>query len=150
MSGDVQGGGATSVPTSAAATVQAGPVVRAGPPTARHAGRRRRPSGAPPPLPRSLGSTGKGWLALIVAVLVVLVLARWSPSVRRLIEQVDTAILRAIAEIRVSWLTDLFRAVDRIGLGWSFTVLALALIVALLVLRRWRHLFTYLGGVFEA
>ena len=67
---------------------------------------------------------------------------------RRLIDQVDAAILRAIAEIRVSWLTDLFQAVDRLGLGWSFTVLALALIAAMLVLRRWRHLFTYLGGVF--
>jgi hypothetical protein len=149
MSGDVQPAEATSVPSSArSTTVEHASSRPAVPPTAKHAGRRRRPSGAPPPLPRSLGTTGKGWLALMLAVVVVLVLARWSASVRRLIEQVDTAILRAIAEIRVSWLTDLFRAVDRIGLGWSFTVLALALIVTLLVFRRWRHLFTYLGGVF--
>ena len=147
MSGDVR---PTTAPAPSAPVPTAGqdPLVAAGPPTARHAGRRRRPSGAPPPLPRSLGSTGKGWLALILAVVAVLILARLFAGVRRLIEQVDTAILLAIARIRTPWLTDVFKGIDRIGLGWSFTVLALALIVALLVFRRWRHLFTYLGGVF--
>ena len=40
------------------------------PPTVERARRRRRPSGAPPPLPRDLGSTGKAWLLTAVAALV--------------------------------------------------------------------------------
>ena len=83
----------------------------------------------------------------MVAIVAVLILARIFPGVRRLIDQIDTAILRAIARIRTPWLTDVFKGIDRIGLGWSFTVLALALIIALLVFRRWRHLFTFMGGV---
>ena len=146
MSGDVRPTTAPA-PSAPVTTAEQDPLVAAGPPTARHAGRRRRPSGAPPPLPRSLGSTGKGWLALVVAIVAVLILARIFPGVRRLIDQIDTAILRAIARIRTPWLTDVFKGIDRIGLGWSFTVLALALIIALLVFRRWRHLFTFLAGV---
>ena len=38
-----------------------------GPTTARRSGRHRRPSGAAPPLPRNLGSTGKGLLVVMVA-----------------------------------------------------------------------------------
>ena len=74
------------------------------------------------------------------------------PHLRRasggLIDQIDAAILRAIARIRTPWLTDVFKGIDRIGLGLvGHRRLALALIVALLVFRRWRHLFTFLGGV---
>ena len=80
-------------------------------------GRRRRPTGAPPPLPRSLGTTGKFWLAVLAVftgwVLVLLV----SPTARRVTDQADAAVLRRVAELRTAWLTDVATAVDRVATG---------------------------------
>ena len=65
----------------------------------------------------------------------------------RLVNQVDAAILRQIAGLRTEWLTDVADGIDRVGSGWTITVIAIALLVALVVLRRWRHLFTFLGAI---
>ena len=122
----------------------------AGPTTARRTGRHRRPSGAAPPLPRSLGSTGKGLLVVLAALLIWVIVAAASPAARRVTDQLDAFVLRLIAHLRTPWLTTVFRGIDRIGIGWLLTVASLLLIVALIVLRRWRHLFTFLGSVLVA
>ena len=119
----------------------------AGPTTARRSGRHRRPSGAAPPLPRSLGSTGKGLLVALAAMLGWVVVAAVSPAARRGTDRLDAFFLRLIAHLRTPWLTTVFRGIDRVGIGWLVTVASLLLIVALIVLRRWRHLFTFLGSV---
>jgi membrane-associated phospholipid phosphatase/tRNA A-37 threonylcarbamoyl transferase component Bud32 len=109
--------------------------------------RRRRPTGAAPPLPRSLGASGKLWLVALAMlsswVLVLLV----SPSARRFTDRVDAAILRPIARSRTAWLTDLATAYDRLLTGWTLTLLAVGVLVAQMVFRRWRHLFTTLASI---
>jgi membrane-associated phospholipid phosphatase/tRNA A-37 threonylcarbamoyl transferase component Bud32 len=117
------------------------------PPTARRSRRRRRPSGARPPLPRQLGRTGKGWLVAMFVLVAWMVVALVSSWARRVTDQVDAALLRPLARMRTDWLTELFRAIDRIATGWSMFVVAAALIVAMVVFRRWRHLFTFLASV---
>ena len=67
---------------------------------------------------------------------------RW----RALVNQVDSAVLRQFAGLRSEWLTDLADGIDRVGSGWTVSVIGFALLLALVVLRRWRHLFTFLGA----
>ena len=50
-----------------------------------------------------------------------------------------------IAELRTDWLTDVDDGIDRVGSGWAMTSCGFGLLVALMVFRRWRHLFTFLG-----
>jgi tRNA A-37 threonylcarbamoyl transferase component Bud32/membrane-associated phospholipid phosphatase len=117
-------------------------------PTTVHRTRRlRRPSGAPPPLPRHFGRSGRGWMALLAAVIVWLVVTSQSLAARRATDQVDAFISRALAGVRTPWLTRLARGVDRVATGWTLFFVAIALLVATLVFRRWRHLFTFLGSV---
>jgi tRNA A-37 threonylcarbamoyl transferase component Bud32 len=110
-------------------------------------GRRRRPTGAPPPLPRSLGTTGKIWLAALAVftgwVLVLLI----SPTARRATDQADAAVLRRVADVRTGWLTDIATAFDRIATGWTLTALAVGVLVLQIAFRRWRHLFTFLASI---
>jgi membrane-associated phospholipid phosphatase/tRNA A-37 threonylcarbamoyl transferase component Bud32 len=117
------------------------------PATARRTRRRRRPSGARPPLPRSIGSTGKGWLIVLIVLATWIVVTLVSPRARRLTDEVDAAILRAIARLRVEWLSELFRGIDRAATGWTMFVVAALLLVAMVAFRRWRHLFTFLATV---
>jgi membrane-associated phospholipid phosphatase len=117
------------------------------PPTAKRTGRRRRPTGAPPPLPRSIGTSGKGWLAALLVLVVWLVVTLNSQWARRVTDEVDAAILRGIARLRTGWLSDVMRAVDRAATSWGTFVAAVVLLVAMVVFKRWRHLFTYLISV---
>jgi membrane-associated phospholipid phosphatase len=110
-------------------------------------GRRRRPTGAPPPLPRSIGGSGRGWLIALALLVVWAVITSLSAWARRATEQVDAAILRAIAGLRTEWATTVFRAIDRAATGWTMSVAALVLLLSMVVFRRWRHLFTFLGSV---
>jgi tRNA A-37 threonylcarbamoyl transferase component Bud32/membrane-associated phospholipid phosphatase len=109
--------------------------------------RRRRPTGAPPPLPRSLGTTGKLWvitLAAIVGWILVLLASAWA---RRATDRVDAAILRQIARARTGWLTDVATAYDRVLTGWTLLVVAMTVIALQMAFRRWRHLFTFLASI---
>ncbi|MEA2843460.1 MAG: hypothetical protein QOJ69_1131, partial [Actinomycetota bacterium] len=109
--------------------------------------RRRRPTGAAAPLPRSIGSSGKALLVASALLLVWVVgVANWAWA-RRGTDQADAAVLRQFARARTAWLTDVMSGVQRMGSGWWVTVVALGLIVALLALKRWRHLFTLLGSI---
>jgi tRNA A-37 threonylcarbamoyl transferase component Bud32/membrane-associated phospholipid phosphatase len=113
----------------------------------RRARRRRRPTGAAPPLPRSLGTTGKLWaiaLALMVAAIGILLV---SAQAQRAVDVADAAVLRAIAVLRTPWLTTAARGVDRVATGWIFTALAVTVLVGMVAFRRWRHLFTFLAAI---
>jgi membrane-associated phospholipid phosphatase/tRNA A-37 threonylcarbamoyl transferase component Bud32 len=109
-----------------------------------HARRRRRPAGTAPPLPRSLGVTGGGWLAVLGFQLAWVVAAAISPAARRLTDRVDAAVTRAVVSLRTSWLTEIAEEIDQVGSGWLVTIVGLGLLVAIMVFKRWRHLFTYL------
>jgi membrane-associated phospholipid phosphatase/tRNA A-37 threonylcarbamoyl transferase component Bud32 len=119
-----------------------------GPPTAKHGRRRRRPTGAPPPLPRSLGTSGKTWRALEVALLVWVPAALSIEPVLRFAERADIRFLREVAELRTPWLTDIAVRADRLATGWALTITGGALVVALMVFRRWRHLLTFVVSLF--
>jgi membrane-associated phospholipid phosphatase len=117
-------------------------------PTTVHRTRRlRRPSGAPPPLPRHIGTSGRGWIAFLLAVVVWLAITLESPEARRATDQADAFVSRGLAGIRTGWLTRLVRGIDRVATGWTLFFVAVALLVATIVFRRWRHLFTFLGSV---
>ena len=128
-------------PPSAVPTSGHGPAV----PTGRR--RRRRPTGAAPPLPRSIGTSGRGWLVALIVLVAWSIVTYVSAWARRATDQVDAAILRAIAALRADWATPVFRAIDRAATGWTMFVAALVLLSAMILCRRWRHLFTFLGSV---
>ena len=116
-------------------------------PTAQRTRRRRRPSGAPPPLPRQIGRTGRGWMVVTVVLVAWLLVALPSSWARRVTDQVDHALLRGIVELRTEWLTTAARGIDRMATGWTLSVVTMLLLVATVVCKRWRHLFTFLGCV---
>jgi tRNA A-37 threonylcarbamoyl transferase component Bud32/membrane-associated phospholipid phosphatase len=117
------------------------------PPPAHAERRRRRPSGAPPPLPRQIGRSGRGWIAVAVLLCGWAVVMLVSPAARRITDRLDSQALRAISEVRTGWLTNVARAIDRVSTGWTMFVIAIALIVATVICKRWRHLFTFLATV---
>jgi membrane-associated phospholipid phosphatase/tRNA A-37 threonylcarbamoyl transferase component Bud32 len=117
------------------------------PPTAKRTRRQRRPTGAPPPLPRSIGTSGKTWLIVVVVSTAWIVVTLQSEGARRTTTEIDAAILRWFARMRTDWMTDIARAINRVAIGWTIFVVAVLLLVALLVFRRWRHLFTFLASV---
>jgi membrane-associated phospholipid phosphatase/tRNA A-37 threonylcarbamoyl transferase component Bud32 len=114
----------------------------AAPPASRR--RQRRPSGAPPPLPRSVGSTGKVWLGLAAVAAVVLI---WVPVAAqpRVAEHAETEVLRGLANLRTPWLSDVMGVVNATG-RVATPVLGLGTLLALVGVRRWRHVFTYVGA----
>src|SRR2546421_4147101 len=97
---------------------------------ARWGRRRRRPSGAPPPLPRKLGVTGGMWVVLIVLACAGAIVVHSVQPAMRLLDRVDTWWLRILADLRGPWLTHVMRGIDDAGTGWVLTVFALGLVCA--------------------
>ena len=118
------------------------------PPTATRTRRRRRPSGAPPPLPKHIGTTGTGWLVAVGVLFLWAVLAHNVVAVGRVTDRFDSAILRQVARVRTGWLTNVADAVASGFSLWVATLAILALMILLMVFRRWRHLFILLGCMF--
>jgi tRNA A-37 threonylcarbamoyl transferase component Bud32 len=120
------------------------PVARPAPPAIQRVRRRRRPSGEPPPLPRHLAASGKWWLALSVAILVTwtVVVATGTVTV---FDVVDTRILQALAGIRSPALTDVAQVAGVLADTRALQVLWVGNILLLVVFRRWRHLFVWVG-----
>ena len=104
--------------------------------------RRRRPSGEPPPLPRQLHTSGKGWLLLVGVVVVAAVLVGNVQPTAVAADVVDHAVLSTFAGIRTPWLTQAARAVGVLSNPAPLGMFAVwwATLAVLLVWRRWRHL----------
>src|SRR5215831_1045085 len=108
--------------------------------------RRRRPTGAPPPLPHHLQTSGVGWLVAAV-LLVGLALAVFAPGLRGpavAVTVADDAIVRWLGDLHAPGLEVLWQGLAYGGSWWTLTALEAGLLVALLVLRRWRHLLVWL------
>ncbi len=117
-------------------------------PAVRRTSLRRRPTGAPPPLPHPVSLTTRAWLVLAVVVLtgVILISVR-APSLR-LDNQVNSAVLKLFARARTPWLTDVASGISAAGSGWGATVAGLSAVVLTIVFRRWRHLLVFLCSLF--
>jgi tRNA A-37 threonylcarbamoyl transferase component Bud32/membrane-associated phospholipid phosphatase len=114
----------------------------------RGAGRRRRPSGEPPPLPRQLGVSGRVWIALAASLPAVVGVLLAYGALGVAFDRWDSALLRQVAVLRTDWLTTLMVAVNTVLVSrWTMGILRLSTIVALVGLRRWRHLAIFLGCV---
>jgi tRNA A-37 threonylcarbamoyl transferase component Bud32 len=119
------------------ASLPPGPAVRRTP-------RRRRPTGAPPPLPHPISVTTRAWLVLAVVVLAgVIVISVRAPSLR-LDDQVSAAVLRLFARARTPWLTGIANGIVAAGSGWGATVIGLSAVALTMTFRRWRHLLVFL------
>jgi membrane-associated phospholipid phosphatase/tRNA A-37 threonylcarbamoyl transferase component Bud32 len=113
-------------------------------PTIQRVRLRRRPSGEPPPLPRHLNASGKSWLAasgLVVVAGIVVVLTGSTTAV----DVLDTRILQTIARVRSPALTDVAQMAGVLATSWAVQVIWLVNLAVLVVFRRWRHLFVWLG-----
>ena len=109
--------------------------------------RRRRPSGEPPPLPRSLQTSGKVWLLVHAALTALWLLTALNTPVRVLADRLDLAILEQAVALRTDLLTDVMRAVHALGSDWGARILRWSVLLVLLAFRRWRHLFAFIGAL---
>jgi tRNA A-37 threonylcarbamoyl transferase component Bud32/membrane-associated phospholipid phosphatase len=115
----------------------------------RRSGRRRRPTGKAPPLPRSLQRSGVWWAAAAV-VLVTLAKAAFGPARRSVgvaVTVADDAVVGWLAGLHLPGLTGLMEAiVASTGSAAVIEVMRWGTLLALLVLRRFRHLVVFVGS----
>jgi tRNA A-37 threonylcarbamoyl transferase component Bud32/membrane-associated phospholipid phosphatase len=111
----------------------------------RQSRRRRRPSGAPPPLPRHLETTGVGWLLVAVGLVavftVIFAASRHGAAVELTVA--DDRVARWFTELRRGWLTNALQAAAFPATWLASKLLAWCIVVTLLVFRRIRHLVVY-------
>ena len=108
---------------------------------------RRRPSGEAPPLPHQLNASGWGWL-LVAAVIILywLVVAVW-PRAALWLVVLDHGVLTWLSEVRTPWLTTVMTVAGQPATSHVLLVTWWVALVILLVWRRWRHLFVWIGAV---
>jgi tRNA A-37 threonylcarbamoyl transferase component Bud32/membrane-associated phospholipid phosphatase len=110
--------------------------------------KRRRPSGEPPPLPRSLGRSGHLLVGLSLALGAIVILVLGHVTVGAWFDRQNTSLLRALATIRTGWLNAMVLWVDRLlASRATIGILRLGTLVAVVVFRRWRHLLAFLISV---
>jgi membrane-associated phospholipid phosphatase/tRNA A-37 threonylcarbamoyl transferase component Bud32 len=107
----------------------------------------RRPSGEPPPLPRELGRSGKLFLLLLGYFAVATIGFLVFPTVEQFFEKWDHTRLLWVTNHREPWLTDVSELVNLLAAAWTIRVLRWAVILGLVVFRRWRHLIVFVGAV---
>jgi membrane-associated phospholipid phosphatase/tRNA A-37 threonylcarbamoyl transferase component Bud32 len=103
--------------------------------------RKRRPTGAPPPLPRAIGWTGKLWVA---AVLLVVARTVWLHFATGPLDHLDAAITRMVTSARSDWLDAVAKWLNATGSRWALPIWGLLAVSAACVFRRWRHLIVFL------
>jgi membrane-associated phospholipid phosphatase len=123
------------------------PVAAPAVPAVPRTGRQRRPTGAPPPLPRRITVSTTAWLAL-AAILVsgAFVVSGQTPW-RRAVDQAGTWLLQRLAAVRTPWLTHVANGLNAAGLDWA-PLVGVAVVVLTIVFRRWRHLLVLLLALF--
>jgi tRNA A-37 threonylcarbamoyl transferase component Bud32/membrane-associated phospholipid phosphatase len=117
---------------------------RTPPGTARRA-RRRRPTGEAPPLPYHLQTSGVGWLVagLVLVALTIAVFAGGLRGVAVDVTVADDAVVRWFGGLQAPGLVGVWRALAALSSWWVLNGLLVGLLLALLVLRRFRHLIVF-------
>ena len=103
-------------------------------------GRRRRPSGSPPPLPRQLQATGRFWLAVGIAALLLWGTVFLWPDSARWWQGRDHDVLSWLTGRRTDAATAVMERLAALGSLWTVRVLRWGTILMLVGFRRWRHL----------
>ena len=127
-------------------TTPASPAGLARDSSARRARLRRRPTGAPPPLPHPIVISTTAWLLLAVVIVTGAFLISEDTPLLRLGDQANTWFLRLIAAVRTPWLTDIANVIRAVGSGWGITVIGLSVVALTMIFRRWRHLLVFLSS----
>ena len=113
-------------------------------------GRRRRPSGEPPPLPRHIDHSIR-WYLLLAGVAGALWAGMSVPAVLGIITRADLAVPRVVATVRTAWLTHLMLDVNAaLASPWTVRLVPWATIAVLVAFRRFRHLAAYLVIILAA
>ena len=107
----------------------------------------RRPSGQAPPLPRELGRSGRLFLILLAYFVVATIGFLIFPTVEQFFEKWDHTRQLWVVNHRAPWLTDVSQVVNGLASAWSIRILRWAVILALVLVRRWRHLFVFLAAI---
>ena len=117
--------------------------------TSVRSGRRvRRPSGEPPPLPRHLDTMDRVWLAIGCCVVVIWIFLAFSRGlVAQSMEQIDRAVMEPLIAARSARLTALARDGEDLASPWCIHVLRWGTFLALVVLKRFRHLLVLLLAI---
>jgi tRNA A-37 threonylcarbamoyl transferase component Bud32/membrane-associated phospholipid phosphatase len=104
--------------------------------------RRRRPTGEAPPLPYHLQTSGVRWLiaGVVLVALTMVVFARGMRGLAVDVTVADDAVVRWFGGLDAPGLVGIWRALAAISSWWVLNGLLWGLLVALLVLRRFRHL----------
>jgi tRNA A-37 threonylcarbamoyl transferase component Bud32/membrane-associated phospholipid phosphatase len=111
-------------------------------------GKRRRPSGEAPPLPRRLGVSGKLWVGFAAISFAIAVLVVAYASLGHRFDRWNSLFLQRLIALRAGWLNHAMVQVDAVlSSRWTVGVLRLGTMVALVLLRRWRHLLVFLASV---
>ena len=115
--------------------------------TSPSAQRRRRPSAQPPPLPHPLHATGVGWLAAagLLLVLSLVVFAGELRGVAVAVTVADDTVVRWLSAWNGPGVVGAMQLLAALGSWMAITVLLWGLLLALLVLRRLRHLVVVLA-----
>ena len=107
---------------------------------------RRRPTGEPPALPYHLQTSGVGWLvaAVVLVALTIVVFAGGlkGPAVTATI--IDDAVVSWLVRLHAPGLVGTWRAMAALSSWWILNAVAYGLLLALLALRRFRHLIIWI------
>ena len=125
---------------ASSASQQVAPVVAA------PLGKRRRPSGEPPPLPRHV-ATSTRWLLVGILVTALLEIALAIERSRATITQIDDAIVQALAHLRSQPVTAVLHVFEYLGSSNTIRIVGWTTIAVLVITRRVRHLLGYLALV---
>jgi serine/threonine protein kinase/membrane-associated phospholipid phosphatase len=91
-------------------------------------------------------STAKYWLALAAVVVAVWGFIFAGAGLLP-ITRLDLSVLRFFESFRTGTLTSLTRSLDVMGSSWTVLVIRWAVVIGLIVVRRFRHLFVFLASV---
>jgi membrane-associated phospholipid phosphatase/tRNA A-37 threonylcarbamoyl transferase component Bud32 len=108
---------------------------------------RRRPSGEPPALPHELGRSGKFFLLLVLYFVLVITAFLVFPSLESVFERWDHTRQLWVTDLRTPGLTRVMLVINGLTSSWTIRVIRWSVILSLVVFRRWRHLFVFLGAV---
>jgi tRNA A-37 threonylcarbamoyl transferase component Bud32 len=111
----------------------------------------RRPSGEPPPLARPFGRVDRIVLVSGVTILTMwIVFAATRGSMVWVVDKFDRNLMRPLLAIRTPALTDIARGIDELTSGLAIHLIRWGTFIALVAVKRFRHLIVYLAALATA